>query len=328
MGSTKRQQNLCTICGTMVGVFSCHGCNKNFCLIHTSEHRDFLQKSMNEISNNCDLLKDSVQGHKGEQHQISIMEQIEQWEQQSIDKIRRLADDVRQQISTIIRDRTDNFKEKLGELQQQLEIARQDGGFYENDLTEWTRRFDELQRIVAQQQTIKIEEDIGSTSFISRISVNDISSISFRKNVPLKNHDQNDIEKKYDDYTDNHNQYSYSKGSHSIRFKIHEYEPNSSIIFGIVSKQKSINSSTCENPTFYGWTENNLVYFGGDSQPNYHGYKSDFQLGDIYELIIDCKRKKIQLRKERTDISYDLEVDTTKCPFPWQPNVRILNNLE
>ncbi|CAF2573481.1 unnamed protein product [Rotaria sp. Silwood2] len=324
MASTKRQQNLCTICGAMVGVFICRGCTKNYCLLHTSEHRDLLQRSMNEINHNCDLLKDNIQGQQAYEYQRLIMEQIEQWEQQSIEKIRRLADDTRQQISIIIRDHSSNLKEKLEELQQQLETARQDGGFYEDDLREWTERLDELQRLLTQHKTFKINEITDSTSFISRISIADVSNVTFRKNFSSKNYDEDNIPNKFDDYSDNYNQNLYSSGKHLLRFKIHQYEPGSSIVFGIISKRKSISSFVCENPTFYGWTEDNIVYLGGNEQPNYHGYKSDFQTGDIYQLTIDCERKKIRLKNERTGMSFELDVDTTKCSFPWQPSVRII----
>ncbi|CAF3592009.1 unnamed protein product [Rotaria sp. Silwood1] len=334
MASTRRQQNLCTICGAMAGVFLCRGCNNNFCLIHTTEHRNFLQKSMNDIDHNCEILKDNIQGQKDEEYYRLMMGQIEQWEQQSIEKIRRVADDNRQQMSIITRNRTGGLKEKIEELQRQLAIARQDGGFYENDLQEWTRRLDELQNIITQQRSYKIDLVNDSNPFISKIAVNDESNVSFQMNISLNNYDEDGIQYKPEDYSNKYNQYdsnkhnqdSYSSGKHTLRFKIHQSDPNNSVIFGVISKQKSINSFVSENSTFYGWTNNDLVCLGGDFEPNYHGYRSDFQTGDIYQLTIDCEQKKIRLKNERTNTSHELKVDTMRCPFPWQPNVRIINN--
>lgn len=35
-------------CGRTAGVFSCYGCSRHFCVLHATEHRQLLQKEMNE----------------------------------------------------------------------------------------------------------------------------------------------------------------------------------------------------------------------------------------------------------------------------------------
>ena len=54
MNSPQPIKNLCITCEKMAGVFSLQRCSENFCLPHTSVHREFVQESMNEILQNYD----------------------------------------------------------------------------------------------------------------------------------------------------------------------------------------------------------------------------------------------------------------------------------
>ncbi len=306
----------------MVGIFSCQGCRENFCLRHTTDHRNLLQKSMNDILDNYNLFQRNLKEQTIEQYQHILMKQIDQWEQQSINKIRQLAEKTRQQLVRTGREERDQLKEKLEELKQQIDIARQDGGFYENDLREWSDRLNKLQKFFIERQTLKIDEDRNSIPFISKISINVISNQLFPN-------DHEDISQDaYEDYSNIREKDEYSSGKHLVRFKIEQYESHSSILFGITSKNASNISNPYKNPTLYGWTENNFVYLAGIPEKNFHGYQSDFRNNDIYVLTIDCNQKRINLINERTNRSFDLIINLRKCPFPWQLNVHLFNNGE
>ena len=307
----------CLTCGKMVGIFSCRGCSGNFCLRHTSVHRDLLQKSMNEILHHYDQFRRNLQGQSLEECREILMEQINRWEEQSIEKIRQLARETRQQLMTTIRDQNEHLKDKLGELKGQIDLARQDGGFYENDLKEWSQRLQQLQRCFIEQQTVQIDAEMGSIPFIPRISLRifdndraELNSSPYEVYSPLKEKD------------------AYSSGKHLLRFKIEEYQSHSSVVLGITSKTVSNISNPYRNPTFYGWTEKNRVYLAGVPQENFHGYRSDFRSNDTYILTIDCNQEMINLTNTRTNRSYDLQIDLRKCPFPWELNVHLFNDGE
>ncbi|CAF0927469.1 unnamed protein product [Rotaria sp. Silwood1] len=332
MASLRRQNVSCATCGKTAGIFTCRGCSENFCLPHTNEHRELLEKQMNEIILIHNQLKQAVTGQTTEQFHQSLLQQIERWEQQSIEKIHRLADDTRQQLSTIVQDRTENIKEKIAQITQQLNKARYDGEFFESEIKEWSEKLNKFQQLLTKQQKVKIQHDKNSTPFISKISLHDLSTDNFV--VPINeiqyetNYDNNSTDDQYEDYLYFKEKNEYSTGEHSIRFKIDQYELNSSILFGITSKNIFDGTNPYENSTLYGWTGNNIVYRAGNPQPNYHGYKSDIKTGDIFMLTMNCDREMISLTNERTGRKYDLEVDIIKCPFPWQPNVRFFNISE
>jgi len=327
--SLKHPKNSCATCGEVAAAFTCRGCSENFCLLHTNEHRQGLEKQMNQIVLTHNHLKTEVIAQTTEQFCHSFLRQIEQWEQQSIDKVRQVANDTRQQVLTTIQHRTDNLKEKIATLTQQLNKARKDGGYFEADLDSWTEKLQKLQQLFREQQKVQIYQETSTIPFISKISLIEGLDDTFTNpipNIPYGSHYQ-DIKQDYcDDYLMTRDRSEYSSGSHSIRFKIEQYGPNSSFLLGIISKPSSQSNNPYENPTFYGWGEKNRVYRGGDVQYNYHGYKTYIRTDDLFTLNMDCARETISLTNERTGRTNVLDVDITKCPFPWQPNVRFLSD--
>ena len=327
----RRYTHSCATCGKEAGVFTCRGCSQNFCLPHTNDHRRALETRMQEIILTHNRLKQAITEQTTEQFHPSLMQQIEQWEQQSIDKIQQVANDIRQQLLSIVRDRTDNLKEKVVQLSQQLNKAQHDGEFFENDLQQWSDKLDKFRQQFIRQQRIKIHYDKNSVPFISKISIYDLSDDDFLKpwnDIQYGIEHEKITENEYEDYSNVKEKGEYSVGQHSFRFKLDPYETSSSVLFGVVSKIVHERRDSYKNPSLYGWSENNTVYLAGEKYRNYYGYKSDFRAGDIIMLTIDCIRETISLTNERThDINY-LDIDTTHCPLPWVPYVTFFNDKE
>lgn len=330
---TRRRPNPCVSCNVMVGVFSCQGCKDNFCLDHTCEHRRFLRKSMDDISDNCDELLNTIQGER-EKSRSTLMEEIERWEQQSIEKIRQLAVETRKQVSTNIQNDSDHVIEQIEILKQKLDDARQDDGFFENDLKQWEQSLDELQHLCKPGRAMQIIEDNDSNTFISVISLQYRSiqsngtsgSYDSLRREEFLNNNHDDRPNSHVDRSHKKKPKEYSEGRISLRYKIDRYSEGCDVKLGITSSKKSINSLVSDDLTFYGWTnDNDSVFLGGDKEPNHEGYISDFQAGDVFELVLDCDQRMIQLTNERTNSVHKLDVEINKCPFPWKSHVRVIN---
>jgi archaellum component FlaC len=309
-------------CGKTAGMFTCRGCSKTFCLQHTNEHRHVLEKEMNEIVNNHDRLQQHITQKKPEKYYQTLLEQIDQWEQQSIDKIHQTASEVRQELITISRGYHDNIEEKLTQLTRQLDKATHDQDYFENDLKQWTDVLQKLQHDFIEQQDIKIYQVNNLTPFISKISLTDKKNdgISYRKYETDDNQPKHRAKLGLEG--------EYSSDDHIIRFILQQYHPNSQVLIGVISKSTSNDADPYNNPTFYGWACDNLVYLHGDPYSNYHNYRSDIKKNDIFQLFLDCDRQIIRLTNERTSLTYELKIDIKKCPFPWQPHVRLINTSE
>src|ERR1700722_12079261 len=126
MASSTSQKALCATCGKIAGIFMCHGCTQNFCMQHANEHRQTLSKQMDEITLDHNLLKQTIAEQKIDSARHSLMKQIDEWETQSIDKIRRAAEDARKQLLNVVVEHTDNVTKALADLTQELKKARDD----------------------------------------------------------------------------------------------------------------------------------------------------------------------------------------------------------
>ncbi|CAF0741953.1 unnamed protein product [Adineta ricciae] len=301
--STHRSQ-CCITCGKTAGVFLCPGCSETFCLVHTSEHRHLLEQQLDEI-----ILKEkNLTENTTDQHQRSLMEQVDQWEQQSIDKIHQTANNIRNQLVQHAHGYSHTIGEDLILLKKKLKHARDSGNYFEKDIREWTERLSQLKQSFVKQQNMRIEHVETLTSFIRKIALIGKPSDN---NQPLE---QATI----------YNEYAW--GNHEVRFILQEYQPTSRVFIGIISKKATNHADPYRNPTFYGWGKYNIVYLHGTVNTNYKNYRNDMEKGDVMQLIFDCDRRKIQLYNERTKITHEINVDLAKCPFPWIPHIR-LNNL-
>ena len=268
---------------------------------------------MNEIILEHNEFKENLIGHTSEHFHRTLVQQINHWEQQSVGKVRQVADDLRKQLSNTVRTQTDHLKEQLSKLTQDLHQARIHGEFFENDVKQWFEQLEHLQHTFIDQQRVQIYQDPNAVPFISKISLRDEST------TLIETYDD-----RLADYSMDEETHLHSTGEHQLRFKIEDYRPDCSIRFGIVSGTKL----TEQNSTFYGWGENNFVYLAGVSIENFDAYISDYQADDHVLLIMDCDRERITLTNERTRRTHRLDVDLHKCPFPWQPHIRFFLNSE
>ena len=85
------------------GVFKCEGCGQVFCRKHVIEHREILNHQLDEIVMEYDTLQQTIAENNDKiRQQHPLIEEIDKWEQESIEKIRQTANDARQQLNALI----------------------------------------------------------------------------------------------------------------------------------------------------------------------------------------------------------------------------------
>ncbi|CAF1496279.1 unnamed protein product, partial [Rotaria sordida] len=95
--------------------------------------------------------------------------QIDEWKQESINKIHRVANDARQQIKNLINEHTTELTESLTKIALELRKAREDDDFYDTDLQQWMGKLNKLKKDFAQISNINIiQEDSSIISFIPK----------------------------------------------------------------------------------------------------------------------------------------------------------------
>ncbi len=110
----------------------------------------------------------------------------------------------------------------------------------------------------------------------------------------------------------------YSLGKHYIRFLFKKNSTEYITSFVIVSKLMPISGEMSDYEA-YGWATNDGVYCPGvemavDKNFRDMNGRTTFKI----ELQLDCDNRKISYVNQRTKNRRELNVDTTRCPFPWQ----------
>ena len=85
-------KNLCAICYKEKASLKCEGCSRIFCYDHVSNHRQQLDKQLDEIEITRDLLRQAITEQTAEPQKHSLIQQIDKWEHDSINKTRQTAD--------------------------------------------------------------------------------------------------------------------------------------------------------------------------------------------------------------------------------------------
>src|SRR5271163_1693432 len=88
----------CSICNKEITTYicSCGGCSKHFCLEHFSEHHQTLQTKLQDIQNDFNEFRQTIIEQINQPDKRSTIEKINQWEINSIDKIKQTAKECRE----------------------------------------------------------------------------------------------------------------------------------------------------------------------------------------------------------------------------------------
>ena len=265
--STTTKRSLCKACNKAPSVFFCQGCQKDFCRNHAEEHRQELSKQLDTIIVEHDQLKQNLTEYKGKSSRHPLMQEIDQWETQSIEKIRKAADDARKELSKVIDSHTTKITEDLKQLTQELTAARSEDNFIEIDLKEWTESLENLTKDLRTPSSINVQQETSNTPFIQKILVSTKQKEFFERATAKMNIDENGqvicSQSQGDSTARSHGE--YSSGQHNFRFKIEQKHASNLMYFGIVSKNTPLQERSYSTPTNFGWTTNNYVLLNNSS---------------------------------------------------------------
>ena len=87
--ATTNGKTRCVICDKEKATLRCGGCLQEFCYKHLGDHRQNLNKQLDEIEVNRDLLRQTINEQTANPKINSLIEQIDKWEEDSIRKIQQ-----------------------------------------------------------------------------------------------------------------------------------------------------------------------------------------------------------------------------------------------
>ncbi|CAF0749976.1 unnamed protein product [Adineta steineri] len=320
---SNKKKSLCKTCSKSPSIFFCQGCHKDFCNDHAKEHRQELSKQLDNIIQEHDNLQQNLFESMDKSRTYPFMKDIDQWETESIEKIRQIADDIRAKVLDIVDNRTVRITKGLKNLTKDLTKARFENNFIEYDLKDWMDKLNKWNKYLNSMPSISIVQDEKDTISIQKININMERNEFFHRvagNIKIEEHGQVIIANS-NDLSTVRCVGEYSSGQHKFRFKIEQFSTNNWICFGIVSKDAPIQETSYLVLTSFGWIANGWILLDGTSQPGDNKIKSDIIQDDIVELFVDCDQRILRLINERTKIQQQLDINIETCPFPWQLHV-------
>lgn len=130
--ATVATQTQCVTCGEEKATSRCNGCLPEFCFNHFVEHRQLLNKQLDDIEVQRDSILQTIHQQTNQNLQKDLfIQKINQWEHESIQKVKQTAEDIRQIVSS---GNFDPRKDKLNKLTEQLRHGREKNDVMESDL--------------------------------------------------------------------------------------------------------------------------------------------------------------------------------------------------
>ncbi len=168
--ATAAGRSRCVRCSKETAILKCGGCTQDFCYHHFVDHREELNIQLEEVEVNRDLFRQTLSEQTAEPEKHLLIKQIDQWECDSIEKIRQAAQEARQILlqnttTTYIK----HIEVKLNKLTDQIRQGREENDFVETDLRHWNEQLTELTKELNKPSNISLRHD--SKPFVTKLYV-------------------------------------------------------------------------------------------------------------------------------------------------------------
>jgi chromosome segregation ATPase len=174
--ATATGRNHCAICGKERRTVLCDGCSQTFCYNHLNDHRQELTKQLDEVEVTRDLLRQTLTEQTSQPRKHSLMKETDEWERDSINKIRETAEEARQLLYEHITGHITEIEVQLNKLTDNLRDSRQENDFVETDLKHWKEELHRLKEELTKPSSIILRRD--SIPLVTKINVDLPSEIS------------------------------------------------------------------------------------------------------------------------------------------------------
>ena len=176
--ATVTDKTPCVICNKLrAATVQCKGCSNEFCFTHYVDHHRELGNQLSQTEDQYNQLKSTIDQQKTEPSQHRMIQEINQWEQKSIDTIRRVADTVRRSLSSELNRFINKLDMQLTELTDELRQCRDEYDFNEKRILYFKEKLQRLKDDLNTPEDFSIE--YSSTSFINKIRLQNNRKCSF-----------------------------------------------------------------------------------------------------------------------------------------------------
>ncbi|CAF4094965.1 unnamed protein product [Adineta steineri] len=162
-------KTLCFTCNKDKITYLCEGCLKNFCLMDLTKHRQILNQELHHIITDHHQFKQIFNEQKPNLDDLSLIDQINQWEKNSIDKIKQKAKDCIEIVIKSSQTFINDIEKKFNDLSEQIKQIHKENEFNEINLNYLRNQLIEITKEFNNSSNLSIQQD--SQSFINDISI-------------------------------------------------------------------------------------------------------------------------------------------------------------
>ncbi|CAF1047568.1 unnamed protein product [Adineta steineri] len=129
------KSNLCSTCQKPAGVMYCIGCDGYFCTRDFKRHREILSTDMEELVEERNKLQEKINMAIKPNNSINpLIEEINEWEKITIEKVRQTAEYVRQQASQLMSSKSVEITNEFKGFSDELADLKETEDYIEPDL--------------------------------------------------------------------------------------------------------------------------------------------------------------------------------------------------
>ncbi|CAF3014331.1 unnamed protein product, partial [Rotaria sp. Silwood2] len=150
--ATENESNLCSICNKSSAKSFCIGCKKYFCRKDFKEHERQLSIEFdNEIVRSHDELLEEIQKlEKSNYLSLNLFDQIEQWKNATINKVKKAAEKVQHELTELIEKQRITIIKQLEPIAKEIRSLREEENIVENDIDRLRQKINEIQQKLKQ----------------------------------------------------------------------------------------------------------------------------------------------------------------------------------
>jgi CO dehydrogenase/acetyl-CoA synthase beta subunit len=141
----------CSVCEKERGPMYCTGCDKYFCRKDFKIHGEEMFTEMDKIIEERNHLQDEIT--KGIQHndqQNPLIEQIDKWQKNTIEKVNQVAAQARQQASELLNAKRVKINTEFKSFSQELAQLKESENYVEHDLTRLNQMISQFKQDLRQ----------------------------------------------------------------------------------------------------------------------------------------------------------------------------------
>ena len=167
--ATANVKTPCFSCRKETRPFSCTGCAKEFCLNCLTKHVQGLGQELDKIENDHDQFRQTLDEQKVDPKEHSLIQRIDQWEKESINKIKQTAEECREALINHTNGYLIELENKVNSIAKEIKRVREESEFNEIDLKQFKEKSEKLKEELDKPANVSVEE--LPSSFINKIFV-------------------------------------------------------------------------------------------------------------------------------------------------------------